>query len=435
MRLRLAMLRQLDGAAVADLAARLLAECELTTPTRLDLLELVIAARRADIAPFVWACFAKLTAGGRDAVEVLERVERAGGVEAGTTEAWTRFALAASSPEAASTWWTAFVAGWTRALGRPASRRLLEAATTAMRAGALPNDGATAAEQIVAGVARWTARDPLALFRRGSDDDLEWLVLASDPDPVPAWSVDRWRKLVARLEALGPRDTGAVDALVRRLPYATRATAEALVAGEAPTPELAAAVDLGRGLELAYLDKRRDLLPYLRIADPVGCCFSSHGPHYEGAMRTSGWVIRLHRDPLSYGFHVRRRDDGARVGFVFGGFGMVPEPTVLLNGVYLRRQDPAIRAAVLDAIERALARPLGFGLIGVAACHGGTGELPADYRFASRRGVRLRALLRPDSMPERVVYDDISRAVNEQTLLALHYKSLGGPPAAASGAS
>jgi hypothetical protein len=141
-------------------------------------------------------------------------------------------------------------------------------------------------------------------------------------------------------------------------------------------------------------------------------------------MRTSQWILRLYCDPLSYGFHLRRVEDRARGGFVFGGFGLLREPALLLKSMYLRRSDAAVRAATLNGIDLALARPLGIRLIGVANLHGGAGELPSSTnsrpgtafvcaRFEDRNGRR-----------ERSIYDDISNSVNQEIDLTLHYKTL-----------
>jgi hypothetical protein len=430
-RLRVALLRELEDGGVADIAARLLAETDLPRAARLDLLELVASQRRAQLVAFVWSHFDRLTVGGVDAPAVLDLVERSGAGEAGLARAWRDLA-ASAGPERACAWWTSFLAGWTRAFRRPASVALLRASAASLRAGELPADGAAAAELLHEGVARWGAAGLEPLFARGSDADLTWLLLASEPDPTRAWPVPRWRALVARLRELATPDVAAVTTLVTKLPDAGAATSRALLAGAAPTAELSAALDLGAGLELVYLDKRRDLPAFLRMADAAACCFSTDGPHFERGLHTSRWVLRLHRDPLSYGFHVRRADDGAAVGFVFGGFGLVPEPALLLNGVYLRRQDAAVRAAILVAIERSLARPLGVPTIAVAARHAGSGELPSGYRFETRRGVRVRALRDASGAPEREVYDDISTVVNHEFDFAMHFKALtpvGASPA------
>jgi hypothetical protein len=422
-RLRVATLRQLEDSSVADLAGKLLVECNLPKTARLELLELVVRQRPAAAAGFVWSHFAKLTDHGRDAADVLNRLEQARALDAGAAQAWDKLRSACGAADACD-WWTAFLVQWNESFRRSASKRLIDACSAALRAGDLPRDGRLAAERIAQGIARWRATGLCRLFARGTVRDLEWVVLACEPDPARSWPVQRWQKLVARLNRVGGVDTTVVARFVRELAAAPSFTTNALLSGSAPTPALQKPLDIGHGLELQYLDKPRELLSFLRIADCVGCCYSSAGPHYEGCMQTSQWILRLYRDPLSYGFHVRRADDGARMGFVFGGFGLVREPALLLNGVYLRRQQRTVRAAVLDGIEHALARPLGVEHIGVATRYGGEGELPSDYRFETRRGIRLRAIRDAHGALERTIYDDISDSVNEEIDLPLHYKEL-----------
>ena len=151
------------------------------------------------------------------------------------------------------------------------------------------------------------------------------------------------------------------------------------------------------------LDKRADILTYLRFADvPMRTCFHSR--------RSRTDTIWVWKDPLSFCFHVEQRD-GAPIGFVFGSSALADgAPAFVLNGLYLRTRDAGPRAAVLRAIEHALA-PTGVRRIGIACEHGGAGPLPADY--APRRVVleRLRAL-RVGGAPVRYIYDDIDTLTN-----------------------
>jgi hypothetical protein len=422
-RLRVATLRQLESSCVADLAGQLLVECELPKAVRLELLELVVRQRASSAARFVWSHFGTLTDGGRDADDVLACVERMRVVEPRTAKAWERLRGACGGLDACD-FWTSFLAVWQATFHRSGSRRLLAVCSASLQAGELPCDGRLAAEIIVRGIRRWGRKGLRGLFERGTERDREWAVLACEPDSNRSWSVERWEKILGQIDGTGSVDAVIVARFASKLPKAPLLGARELLSGCAPTPDLQKPVDLEHGLELVYLDKSRELLSFLRLADCVGCCFSSDSPHYEGEMKTSQWILRLFRDPLSYGFHVRRVADGARVGFVFGGFGLLGgDPALLLNGIYLRRQEPAVRARVLNAIEGAFARPLGIPLLGVANRYAGAGELPPDYRFETRRGTRLRALRDERGAPQRTVYDDISERVNEETDLSLHFKS------------
>ena len=179
-------------------------------------------------------------------------------------------------------------------------------------------------------------------------------------------------------------------------------------------------------LRLRYLDKRRDLLTYLRFADCVPCCFNSASSDYR-AYGMGWWVLALWKDPMSFCFHVERRlgDAGWQPsGFVFGGFALdeKSDVVIVLNGVYLRQQSARWRALVLANLEKRLCRPLGVRHLAIANCHGGQGELPSGYRRRSARVTRLRALRR-SSGPVSTIYDDISTVVNRSTLLDhLHWR-------------
>src|SRR5262249_32970416 len=148
------------------------------------------------------------------------------------------------------------------------------------------------------------------------------------------------------------------------------AGAPPLEALEAPLP-----IEGEPSFELRYLDKRRDFLSYLRIADCVACCFSSQSAYYMSGLGTLRWVYRLWQDPLSFGFHVCRVSRIEPCGFVFGGLGHDGRPLLLLNGLYLKRQRASLRSNLLAAIEEQFARPLGILEIGVANRYAGRGVM------------------------------------------------------------
>jgi hypothetical protein len=138
---------------------------------------------------------------------------------------------------------------------------------------------------------------------------------------------------------------------------------------------------------------------------------------YLGSMDTQRWVLTVWQDPLSFCFWVMRRHAAGALeprGFVFGSFALAGgRPAVLLNGVYLRRQVPWLRRAVVEAIEGALCRPLGVKSVAIATQHGGSGELPATYTRRPREVHRLRALMGEDGTPVTANYDDLSRVTNK----------------------
>ncbi len=422
--LRLSTLRHLEGAAVSDLSLRLLEALDLPRHTRLQLLELALRDRSVAVARLLWNEFARLSDGGRDAELLLELGERHGALERGILEAWKALASVGDGFDAGS-FLADFVGVWTRLPRRTIGRRLLLACLQGVRAGKLPRDGRLAAEHVRDEVSRTIEAGVGSLLDSGSAEDIEWAILASEPELETAWSVPRWRGFHGRLRSqLGSVDDGQIRRLVREL-RGDSLLHEKLVRGIALTDELAGPVDIGAGLHLSYLDKRRDLFAYLRLADCTPCCFSSTGPHFEQGLQTSRWVLRLYKDPLSFAFHVKRASTGERVGFVFGGFAMAPEPLLLLNGIYLRRQERKVRFAALDAIERTLARPLGCVQIGIANCHGGRGELPEAFHQGTKHVTRLRALRSADGVLETKLYDDIGDTVNQPIDLELHWKDLG----------
>ena len=262
--------------------------------------------------------------------------------------------------------------------------------------------------------------DPIALKR------LLWLrPPASTGRPV---SESDWRSDLKMLrDDLGDVDIPAVLQLARRLaPRRARPLARRLLAGGHPLPDASRVVGLpgkanGAPHRLRYLDKREDLFTFLRLADCVPCCFNSASSWYR-ADGTRWWVLSLWKDPLSFCFHVERRDadgDWRPCGFVFGGYSLGDnDPAVLLNGIYLRRQDGRLRAAILRAIEETFCRPLGILRIAVANCYRGYGELPSGYVERPATIYRPRAL-RSKAGPVSAVYDDISGRVN-QTLSLSH---------------
>jgi hypothetical protein len=179
-------------------------------------------------------------------------------------------------------------------------------------------------------------------------------------------------------------------------------------------------VSAGGRLRVRLLQKRADLLAYLRFADvPAWSCYRSDSSFYSG---TRDDTIAVWKDPLSYCFRIERID-GRPWGFVFGGFAELEGGALaaVLNGLYLHSQQIDARAGVLRAIEGMMC-PLGVERIGIASRYGGEGPLPAEYRRNPVTGTRLRAL---SIAGERVksAYDDLSFRVNEPVMLDLWWRS------------
>lgn len=204
----------------------------------------------------------------------------------------------------------------------------------------------------------------------------------------------------------------------------TPAQARALTRGVCPVPP-AATVELEGGARLRYLDKRRDLLAFLRFADTVPCCLSSTA----GSVHMD--VLFAWRDPLTFCFTVERRTDaGLRpLGFVLGGFarvGRTAERAVVFNGIYLARRSAALRARIVEALEERFVRPLGVRHVGMAAVYGGAGPLPERYQRRATRMTRLRALREGAGQRRtREIYDDVSFVANAPvTVHHVHWATL-----------
>jgi hypothetical protein len=285
-------------------------------------------------------------------------------------------------------------------------------------------------------VERHLAHAPRELVRAAiADDQLRRSLSLIAPARLPAdespWSDDRTRDELALLlsEASGVVDRQFVSDFLKCLPIppAGRARAKAeLLAGRLPTTTCRQ--DLAPGWHGRLLDKRRDLLTFLRLADPVWCCLHTESPYLRDRRR---WIADAWHDPLTFCVHIDRTRAACvePAGFILGGFGLVADaPALILNGVYLRGvRRSAIRAAALQFLERCVAGPLGIRLIGVAARNGGAGALPEAYALARRRVLRTRALSR-GGVPVRRTYDDISTVVNQPEDVELWWKDARDEP-------
>jgi hypothetical protein len=252
------------------------------------------------------------------------------------------------------------------------------------------------------------------------------------PSSAKPWGAPDWRRALARIgDELGAVDRPLVFSLARRLTGRPLAIYLDLLLGRAPTPALREPVSLPEGARLRFLDKRRDILPFLRFADPVRCCFASDNPSYRGALDTQAMVLSLWKDPLSFCLQIERGDRPS--GFVFGGFGLYGRrPVLLLNGVYAKPQTPALRIAIVEALEQHLARPLGLAAVAIGNRFGGYGALPDGYRLEARQIVRLRALKERSGGLVQRIFDDIcyeSRAANRlfETRYGVSWKDLSAP--------
>jgi hypothetical protein len=374
--------------------------------------------------------------GGLDS-ELARALEAKGVFERHSADAWvalaTNVARHARDKHAPLAWISAFGPLWLQRFGRPPGTATLHALAALLSTG--PATPAEALARLEAQRERLVDRPPGEFFDALTRTPLALATLralAPDDDGSggPRWDDRRWRALLDRLRELPLR---VDEAAVRRLAGALTPSRDgpdlvrALLEGSCPVP--AGRWPLGRpeGEHLRYLDKRRDVLAFLRLADSVMCCFHSSSCAYGDPATGRGgnyrWVLALWCDPLSFCLHVARGADGEGppAGFVFGSFGLAgSKPVLLLNGIYLRRQDERTRAAVLARIEASLARPLGVTAIAVGNRFGGGGPLPRGYDRTPRTVVRLRALQDYAGTPLRTVYDDISSVTNQPFVTDRH---------------
>ncbi|MDC0744667.1 hypothetical protein [Polyangium mundeleinium] len=360
----------------------------------------------------------------RQAPWAAEQIEEQGLFPPGTGSAHDRAFthLTERLGDQASAWLADFVRTFTRDVGTPPGPEVLALVDTPD----LPATGEARVRQILEH-RETLLRGDVEDFVRGLVEAPERMRLLSAVCPVSpgrhaeVWSPSDWADLVDQLQKdVGVVAGGPILRLRRHLPGAEHAV-QALVQGAPPVPALARPLPLGSSgiLTLRYLDKRRDFLAFLRFADCVPCCFNSTSWMYRcgDEKSTKHMVLSLWKDPLSFCFQLVRAPHAGVAeaqGFVFGGFGLCEDrPALLLNGLYLRRQLPWLRFAIVEAIEQALCRPLGIRLVAIAARYGGAGPLPPEYTTQRGRTVhRLRALCAPSGVLVTRVYDDLSSRIN-----------------------
>lgn len=356
----------------------------------------------------------ELAAAGVDVDRVLAVAELHGGVASGFARAWAKArrrlagvdgirwlaALAVDSVGAGAPL-TPDVLGWI------ADQRVLPptpAALVAELAGATATLATVPLDRVAATVAH--------------DRDLLERLLVARParvDPaMPAWDLARWVMLFD-YAAAQPIAIHAptVERAARAVPSATAAfrAGDLAKAGVPVTTPFTA----DEPFVLRLLDKRADLLTFLRLADvPLYSCYRTDSGYWaDGKYDTRDAVLALWRDPLAFCFRIERGAERRPSGFVFGGFaGMVDRPgaAIVLNGLYVRPRRAKVRDAVLRAVETALA-PLGTYPIAIANEHGGYGPLPDRYREGEAQLLRFRALAIA-GQPVTRCYDDISTTIN-----------------------
>jgi hypothetical protein len=246
---------------------------------------------------------------------------------------------------------------------------------------------------------------------------LEALLLArpANVDPkMKAWSIEEWRGLLRQAvdyaSVHAPQVARFVRKVGRRHWYNALRNANLAQLGVASTTTFKV-----RDAEyrLRLLDKRLDILTYLRFADgPARSCFRSDSDY-----RLARDTIEAWKDPLTICCHVEHAEHGRPCGFLFGSFAAVEDqPALVMNSLHVRPNDGELRTQVVHAFERAICEPLAISRIGIANDHGGKGELPASYVMRRMTIMRFRALAQ-NGWALVQTYDDISERLNEPVVV------------------
>ncbi|MCA9550078.1 MAG: hypothetical protein KC933_08590, partial [Myxococcales bacterium] len=362
---------------------------------------------------------------------MLRHLEVQGALPHGSSEAadWMQAALHASEGVDAEAWWQALWAEFWRRSGSAPAPGLMRAAS-ALSAEELRHGPAAVLDMLAAASAALQGLSPDAWLDRvlGAAADLRLALAVSEPaGPVP-WPIDRWQ---AMLQQVRRSDFGAPDARyverwvsTLRLPAPADLT-ERLLSGAPLRPALEHPLAIpGTELRLRLLHKVDDAFGFLRLADSVLCCFNSASRHY-GSVEAARNLALLWRDPMSVGLRVESAVPPHEPrGFVFGSLGQLEDgaSSLLLNGLYLTRNRAPVRASLARVLAETVAPAFGVQWLGLANRHGGYGPLPVDFRWQMRPVRRLRALRRPDGTLQRLVYDDISRTVNDSEPLGLYWR-------------
>jgi hypothetical protein len=354
--------------------------------------------------------YLELRDAGVDVDRAMRRIELAGGLARGFAAAFVR---ARKRPSAR--WLVGFVDVWRERTGALPGVEVLAGIA---RDDALPRDpldyvtAVARARDELAGEHHVAIADRIARDRRA----LERLLIGAPArvdDNMPPWPVAKWSSLLERASKI--RSTIAPRIAIRFARILGRSPeAEALVAGDLvrlgakPVDDFDVA---GESFRVQLLDKRRDLLTYLRFADvPARSCYRSDSAYYDPVDTIVAW-----KDPLTFCFRIERYHRPC--GFVFGGFADVAgAPAVALNSLHVRPAHAAVRERIVRAVETMLCEPLGITRIAIANAFGGYGPLPANY--ASRTvELTLHRALHVGGEPVTDSFDDISFARNERCVV------------------
>lgn len=356
---------------------------------------------------------------GPSAQALLERLTTSGHLPRGLAEAWSELwtALAQAGVDA-SVW----LKGYLRHHGRLPDPMSLKTLTRLVEV----ESPGPSAEAFMASIGTRVNRlqgRPVArviehlVEHRADRVALQSWAPARLPPRMTAWSDQGVREVLKQLNGLlGRVSLKRVEAWADRLGW--RVSVETLLSGRWPGGG-EGDIPLGGGLTLHWLDPRRDLLTWLRLADSTANCFNSTGPYYWDGMTTGQYVAAAWADPLWMAFQVR--DAEARpVGFSFGGYGLVEhQPALALSGIYLKHAWQKSHAPlVARAIMARLCRPLGLTRLVIGPRCG------MEERWAVEELCleRWRALTSADGRLVTSTYDDLGRETNDPGVRWVRFK-------------
>ena len=414
---RLRMLVHLGGELGRDTIAKALTTLPFSTEYALDAIEALCAIDPAVATSIVVARMTELRAAGVDVSRALQILEIYGGVPRGFTHALdaARGTVARATPDP-DLWLVQLAAQWHDRTARTPDLALLD--WIAKRDDVPASPAALLAElehvtEVVRGDHYFAAAT-----RSAADDALLDTLLLARPARIAStmlpWTSARWRTHMAEATSTG---ASRIDpAIARRCARLLQRPAAPIVAGDLTQLGVPAVIAVDDRWRVRLLDRRDDLLTYLRFADIAAwSCYRSDSKFFDhDEFTTRHALMEVWKDPLAFCFHVERHRDAWRpAGFCFGGFIEVEgRIAIAMSSLHVHPNDPEVRIAIIDAIEDALCTPLGVTLFGIANMHGGYGVLPPDFVFRTVTLTRLRALARADGTPVVSAYDDLGCAAN-----------------------
>lgn len=427
---RLRILVHLGGSLAADAIATPLAELPIIPRIWLPALEALCALDPVRAGHLVIDRYGELLREGADPVHLLELVVAAKGIDHdhARTCGFAFRSVCNQRAEDAARWFAAFVRLWLATTGtRPhtAVFAWLHGRDVGNREPhALLDELSRVRTNAMAGT-------PHEVARRLAADEGALRAILLEPTRLDSrmtpWTLPRWKSLLADAVSTPQPALVIVHDLASRLGQprwaSALATGDLVRLGVAPAEEVMAR---GRRFVVRLLDKRRDLLAYLRFADvPARSCFRSDARSYtDSGYPTRPELLAAWRDPLTFCFHIEN-DGGQVCGFLFGSFALADgDPAVVFNSLHVRPRNAELRIAILRAVERCLCAPLGIRHLAIANRHGGRGPLPSNYVQRTAVITRLRALS-TDGEPIKTVDDDISIVVNDPIVTTdLHWNTI-----------